>query len=175
MEKDKSSLASRTLALLGVGIFGFVVLRYVYQQLTLLNQYTYQFINARINKVSLQNINFNLKMRINNRSSINATIEEIAIRIFLDNIEVGNVTETNPFTILPTNFFIADINMDIDPRMVLSNAVTFGLDISKLKDLPMDFQGFVRIKTGIVSRVIPVRYSTTFKEYFELGEYSATK
>lgn len=169
MENEKKNLASRTLALLGVGVLGFVVLRYVYQQLTLLNQYTYQFINAKINKVSLQNINFNLKMRINNKSSINATIEEIAIRIFLDNIEVGSVTETKPFTILPTNFFIADINMDIDPRMVLSNAVTFGLDISKLKDLPMDFQGFVRIRTGILSRVIPVRYSTTFKEYFELG------
>jgi len=175
MENKNSNIASKTLAFLGVGVLGFVVLRYVYQQLTLLNQYTYEFVNAKINKVGLNNINFNIKMRVSNKSSINATIEEIALRIFIDNVDVGNVTETKPFTIMPNGFFLADINMDIDPRQILSNAITFGIDLNNLKDLPMDFQGFVRIRTGVLSRVVPVRYSTTFKEYFELGEYSANK
>jgi hypothetical protein len=49
-----------------------------------------------------------------------------------------------------------------------TNIVNIIFDASLQKDVSLEFKGYASIESGKIKSDLPINYSTTFREYFEI-------
>jgi hypothetical protein len=58
------------------------------------------------------------------------------------------------------------LNITFNPKLILGNVVDIALGVKKNKDIKVNLNGFANVKSGFISTTLPIKYSTTIKEYF---------
>jgi len=156
------------LVITGLLLGGYALYRFVLAQTNLLAQYSYKFVGLRVRKLSKELVSFEIDLEITNKSSVEALIKELFLKVYLDYTYVGNVTSPTSFIVSPNSTYKATLKFDFVPMALKTNIVNILFDASLQKDVPLEFKGYASIESGKIKSDLPINYSTTFREYFEI-------
>ena len=156
------------LVISGLLVGGYALYRFILAQTNLLAQYSYKFVGARLRKISKEQISFEIDMEVTNKSSVEALIKELFLKVYLDNGYVGNITSPSPFVVQPNGTYPLTLKFEFIPKGISNNFINILFDASSQKDVPLELRGYASIVSGKIKSDLPIKYSTTFREYFEI-------
>lgn len=147
----------------GVGIIGYALYRYYLKQIGFLKEITYQVVGVRVRSVSTTNVSLDITTRIYNSSNVEATVKEMFLDFYVNNVKVGNVTEIKDIVVLPTKTTDISFNFSFNPSIIGKNL----LDIISLsvaaKDVMFDLRGYIKVNSAFITTTIPFEYQNNFK------------
>jgi hypothetical protein len=151
----------------GLSLLGYGLYRYFKKQATLLTQFTWKIRDIKNVKFSINELSMDISFLFTSVSDIEAQINKLYLDIFLDNKNVGFVSDEKQFIIPARGSSIVPIRISINPRAVFKNLVDFTLGIAKNKDLMLRMDGYADIKSGFIKTTLPIKYETSVKEYLK--------
>lgn len=107
-------------------------------------------------------------MGILNKSDINAEIKDIDIQVFSQGARLGSIRQPALIGIPAKGTFNLTVEVSADPKSIADNWRTLLSTYISTKNIPMDFVGRLRVKTIVGFVTIPVRYSTSGKDLYDL-------
>jgi LEA14-like dessication related protein len=147
----------------GLGVIGFALYRYYLKQINFLKEITYQVTGLNIRSITANQVSIDITTKIYNASNVEATVKEIFLDIFINNVKVGNVNEVKDILILPRQTTEITFNFSFNPRLIGKNL----LDIISLsvaaKDVIFDAKGYIRVKSSFITTSIPFEYQNNIK------------
>jgi LEA14-like dessication related protein len=158
----------RTYVILGgAGLIAFAIYKFYSTQFKLLKNIEYNLKNVKLNKITKDLISIDIIMKVNNYSNINATIKEMFLDLYINDVKVGNVQETKDILIKSGGQTDISFTFNVLPALILTN-ITQLLNVSlALKDAKVVATGYARMESGIIRAVVPFEYKTTIKEYLQ--------
>lgn len=151
----------------GFSIIGVALYRYYKKQVTFLKDITYKVIGFKINKLSLQQVSLEITARVFNSSNIEATIKEMYLDAYINDVKIGNVTEVRDILILPQKSTDVTFNFNFDPRLVGQNIINILTGSLAAKDLIFDVKGYMRVKSGFLTLPLPFEYRNNLKSFLK--------
>ena len=103
-----------------------------------------------------------------NVSDLTVTIKDIDISVFTDDVQIGKVFQPDEITITPNGSTIVKFKLEFNAKNAIKGWSTLISEALKKKDLPMDFVGTFKTKTLFGWVNVPVKYSTTGKNLYQL-------
>jgi LEA14-like dessication related protein len=155
--------ANKVLLVAGAGIAGVAVLRYVYRNILLANQWDYSVDGFVLTQLTPQAQGV-VYLTFINKSNFKAVIKDIDVKVFSNNAQIGAITEPNETNIEPNGKSKVKLTLSFDPKAVLNNWRSLIASALTTKDIPLDFVGTFKVKTLFGFTAIPIRFSTTGKE-----------
>lgn len=149
----------------GLSLLGYGLYRYLKQQAFLLSKYTWKVSRIDNVKFNINELSMDITFLFSSTADIEAKINRLYLDIFLNDKNVGYVTETKVFIIPARGQSLVPIRISVNPKSVLQNIIGFGLGVAKDKDIKFKFDGFADIKSGFVKTTLPIKYESTIKEY----------
>ena len=155
----------KLLLFLGVGGLAYGIYNFYEKQVELLNYLSYKIVGIKIINTTIDNIDLEVLLEIQNDSEINLTITDYFFEIFVNGIAVGKIVNTTLNQRL--NGFG---NTSVFPLSVrINNSVFFGkqgLIKGLISNLRLDIIGYYGVKKGILKfRDIKVDETILLKEY----------
>ncbi len=160
-----TSTLKKVLIFGGIGAVLYGVYSFYKKQIGLLQNYDYQIIGAKVNKLSLNQISFSTKVRFFNKSKIEVVVQNIYLDVYLEDTLTGFVTENKPFVVPSQGSSDIDLNMTFNPQSLLKNITNVILVGLKKKDLNFTLKGYANIRSGFVSTTLPITYSDVISAY----------
>lgn len=158
----------KSIALLaGLGLIGFAVYRYYKRQVKFLEDITYKVIGFKFRKLSIESVSVDITTRIFNASNIEATVKEMYLDAFINEVKIGNVNEVKDILILPQKSSDVTFNFTFDPRLVGANIVSILTGSVAAKDIIFDVKGFIKVKSGFLTLPLPFEYRNNLKSYLK--------
>lgn len=158
----------KSIALLaGLGLIGFAVYRYYKRQVKFLEDITYKVIGFKFKKLSIESVSVDITARIFNASNIEATVKEMYLDAYINEIKIGNVNEVKDILILPQKSSDVTFNFTFDPRLIGANVVSIITGSIAAKDVYFDVKGFLRVKSGFLTLPLPFEYRNNLKSYLK--------
>ena len=156
----------KALLILGsLGLLGFGLYRYFKSQADILKKFTWKVSGFKIIRFSFKELAIDVTFLFSSSADIEATINKVYLDLFIDNKNVGFVTESKSFIIPAHGSSNIPIHVSINPQSIFKNIIDVTLGAFKNKDMRFRLKGYVNIKSGILSTTIPVEYDTSIKEY----------
>ena len=155
--------ANKVLLVTGAGLAGIAVLRYVYRNILLANQWDYSVDGFVLTQLTPQAQGV-VYLTFINKSNFKAVIKDIDVKVFSNNAQIGAITEPNETNIEPNGKSKVKLTLSFDPKAVLNNWRSLIASALTTKDIPLDFVGTFKVKTLFGFTAIPIRFSTTGKE-----------
>ena len=149
----------------GFGLLGYALYKYFKVQALKLSDYDYKVIGIKIRSITKEQIVFDVTLRFINKSEIEAKIEKVYIDMYVEDTNVGFVTETKEFVIPANGESDVMLTFYVSPQAVFKNAVSILLGAAQKKDANVRIKGYAKIKSGLIGTTIPLEYSTTVKTY----------
>jgi len=160
-----TSTLKKVLIFGGIGAVLYGVYSFYKKQIGLLQNYDYQIIGAKVNKLSLNQISFSTKVRFFNKSKIEVVVQNIYLDVYLEDTLTGFVTENKPFVVPSQGSSDIDLDMTFNPQSLLKNLTNVILVGLKKKDLNFTLKGYANIRSGFVSTTLPITYSDVISAY----------
>ena len=134
---------------------GYGLYRYFKKQQKLLDEYTAKPIAFSIVKWTNDEAIVNFTIRLTNKSDLEATINKIYSDVYLNEIYVGQVNDTNS-NIVPARG-ISDIkaSFTFSPKVILANIVDLALGSLQLRNMNYRLKGYVIAKSNIIQVSVP--------------------
>ena len=151
------------LVLSGIGIIGIAIYRYYRKQADLLQNYTYRVIGLKVVSITTENLIFDVTTRITNNSNVSATITEIYLDAYVNGQNVANINEVKDIFVKANGSSDFTFRLNISPKMVLGNIVNIVTLSTNTKDLFLNLDGYVKIKSGFLSVSLPFEYQNNIK------------
>ena len=149
----------------GLGVLGFGLYKYFTYQAKKLLDFEWAFSGIKVNKFSLDELNLILTIRFTSKADIEAKIEKLYLDLYLMGIRVGYIEEDKPFIIPAKGSSDIPLAISINPRVIFKNIIDVTLGVGKEKDVRFKFDGFAKIKSGIISTTLPIKFDTSIKKY----------
>jgi LEA14-like dessication related protein len=149
----------------GLGILGYGLYRYFKTQADLLKQFDWKISGFKIINVSLNELSLSINFLFTSKADIEATIEKMYFDLFLENTNVGFVTEDKSFIVPAHGSTTIPIRVAINPQSVFKNVVDLAVAIAKKLDFKFKLKGFVSVKSGLISTTMPIEYEASLKEF----------
>ena len=158
----------KLLLFLGVGGLAYGVYNFYAKQVELLNYLSYKIVGIKIINTTVENIDLEVLLEIQNNSEINLTITDYYFDVFINGIAVGKIVNT---TI--NQRFNGFGNKSVFPLSVrINNSVFFGEQglikglVSNLSDSRLDIVGYYGVKKGLLKfKNIEINETLLLKEY----------
>lgn len=147
----------------GLAVIGYALYRYYLKQIDFLKDVTYQITGVRIKSISASLVSLDISAKIFNASNVEAIVKQIYLDVFINNVKVGVVNEVKDIPILPQQSSDVTFNFSFNPRLVVSNirdVLSFSI---AAKDLNIDMNGYVKVKSAFISSTIPFEYKNNLK------------
>jgi LEA14-like dessication related protein len=160
-----TSTLKKVLIFGGIGAVLYGVYSFYKKQIGLLQNYDYQIIGAKVNKLSLNQISFSTKVRFFNKSKIEVVVQNIYLDVYIEDTLTGFVTENKPFVVPSQGSSDIDLDMTFNPQSLLKNLTNVILVGLKKKDLNFTLKGYANIRSGFVSTTLPITYSDVISAY----------
>ena len=159
--------AKKVLLVTGTSLFAVALGRYVYRNILLANKWDFFYKGFEINQVYPSPI-VTAIIEVKNVSDLTVTIKDIDISVFTEDVQIGKVFQQEEINIAPNGATIVKFKLEFSAGNAIKGWSTLIANALKKKDLPMDFIGTFKTKTlfGFVS--VPVRYSTSGKNLYQL-------
>jgi LEA14-like dessication related protein len=151
----------------GLGIIGYSLYRYYNKQITFLKDITYQIVGVKIVKIATDNISLDITNRIYNASNVEATVTEMYLDFYLNNVLIGNVNEAKDLVILPLKTTDVTYRFTFNPKLVIKNLVSVVTFAVSAKDMTFEARGYAKIKSGFVQTTIPFEYKNNLKSFLK--------
>ena len=129
----------------------------------MLQNYTYKVVGLTVVGITTDNISLDITTRINNLSNVSATITEIYLDAYVNGQKVANINEVKDIFVKANGSSDFVFRLDVNPKLVLGNIVNIVTLSAATKDLIMNLNGFVKIKSGFVSVSLPFEYQNNLK------------
>jgi LEA14-like dessication related protein len=147
----------------GIGIIGYAIYRYYKKQADLLTNYTYKVVGINIGSITTENIVLDVTTRITNNSNVSATITEIYLDAYINGQNVANINEVKDIFVKANGDSDFTFRLSISPKLVLGNLVNIVTLSSAIKDLILNLDGYIKIKSGFLSVSLPFKYQNNLK------------
>lgn len=156
----------KTIAIVGgVGAVIFAIYSFYKRQFNLLSQYEYKIIGFKIKKIAVNEVVFDIKYRFFNKSKIEAIVNKIFLKVMIEGVEVGYITENNSFVIPANGSSDIELQVIANPKLLAQNILSISLGGFKRKDLNFTMDGYANIRSGFVSTTLPIKYSDVVSSY----------
>jgi LEA14-like dessication related protein len=155
--------ADKVLLVVGAGLAGATIVRYIYRNVLLANQWDYSVDGFVLTQIVPQAQGI-VYLTFINKSNFKAVIKDIDVKVFTNNAQIGSITEPNETIIEPNGKSRVKLTLSFDPKSVLNNWRSLIASALTTKDVPLDFVGTFKVKTLFGFTAIPIRFSTTGKE-----------
>jgi LEA14-like dessication related protein len=152
-----------TLILTGLGIIGYALYRYYQKQLNFLQNIQYSVKGVKILNVTKEDVSIEVTLKIYNASNVEATVKEMFLDLYLNEIKVGTIDESKDILILPNKTTDLTYKLSFDPQLILKNVVNLVSLTLALKDMQVRAEGYVNVKSGFISTTIPFTYKSNLK------------
>jgi LEA14-like dessication related protein len=152
----------------GVGLLGGLLIWYFKKQANLLLQYKVDIVGVKFNTISTKNVNMVISCKLTNMSDIEVQVNKMYMDVAIEGKNAGYVINEKVFAIPARGHNYIDLNIAFNPKLILTNILGIGLGVAQNKDVKIDFNGYANIKSGFLSTTLPIKYSTTIREYFNL-------
>lgn len=149
----------------GVGAIIFAIYSFYKRQFNLLRQYEYKIIGVKIKKIAVNEVVFDIKYRFFNKSKIEAVVNKIFLKVMVEGVEVGYITENKSFIIPAQGSSDIELQVVGNPDLLLKNILNISLSGFKRKDLNFTLDGYANIRSGFVSTTLPIKYSDVVSTY----------
>lgn len=147
----------------GIGIIGYALYRYYKKQGDLLSNYTYKVIGIKISSITTESIILDITTRITNNSNVSATVTEIYLDALVNGQNVANINEVKDIFVKANGDSDFTFRLSISPKLVLGNIVNIVTLSATTKDLILDLNGYIKIKSGFLSVSLPFTYQNNLK------------
>ena len=152
----------------GVGLLGGLLVWYFKKQADLLLQYKVDIVGVKFNTISTKNVNMVISCKLTNMSDIEVQVNKMYMDVAIEGQNAGYVINEKVFAIPSHGYNYIDLNIAFNPKLILTNILGIGLGVAQNKDIKIDLKGFANIKSGFLTTTLPIKYSTTLREYFNL-------
>ena len=149
----------------GIGVLAFGLYKYFTYQTKKLLDFEWAFSGIKINKFSLTELNMVLTIRLISKADIEAKVEKLFLDLYLMGVRVGYVEGDKPFILPARGSSDIPLNISINPQVIFKNIIDVTLGVGKEKDVRFAFDGFAKIKSGIITTTLPIKYDTSIKKY----------
>lgn len=149
----------------GLSIIAYALYRYYQRQVNFLKDITYQVTGVRIVSVSSSQVSLDITTRIYNASNVEATVKEMYLDVFINNVKVGNVNEVKDILILPQKTTDITFNFSFSPKAIGANVkdlISFSL---VAKDIVISLNGFVKVRSSFITATLPFDYQNNLKSF----------
>ena len=85
------------------------------------------------------------------------------IDLLLNGIKVGNINEAKNILIKPNTFSDVTFRFSFNPKLILGNIINLLSISAGSKDVLIDAQGYVKVKSGFIETVVPFEYHNNLK------------
>lgn len=141
---------------------------YFYNQVNLAKKFSYQILGVRPTQVSGSNVSLLIGFLLTNQSNFSAHLKNVEIIVYLDNVISGTITNHYDIIIPARGTASIQVNLNIFPKQLESNAVNILSTLVSGKTMNVDFVGKMDIQTMLFPISVPIRYSTTGKNLVSL-------
>lgn len=151
----------------GVGLLGFGLWRYFKKQAEILKEFTWKIAGFKIIRFNANELAVDLTFLFSSSADVEATINKLYLDLYLDGKNVGFVNEVKKFIIPAKGSTNIPIHVSVNPQAIFKNIIDLTLGAYKNKDLKFRLNGYVNVKSGIISTTIPVDYETSIQQYLK--------
>lgn len=155
--------ANKILLITGASLAGVALIRYIYRNVLLANQWDYSVDGFVLTQLTPQAKGV-VFLTFVNKSNFKAIIKDLEVKVFSSNAQIGSITEPQETTIEANGQSRVKLTLIFDPKSLFTNWKTLVASALTTKDLPLDFVGNFKVKTLFGFTSIPVRFLTTGKE-----------
>jgi LEA14-like dessication related protein len=152
-----------TLIISGLGIIGYALYRYYQKQLNFLQNIQYSVKKIKILNVTKEDISLEVTLKVYNASNVEATITEMFLDLYLNEIKVGTIDETKDILLLSNKTTDVAYKLSFNPQLILKNVVNLVSLTIALKDMTIRAEGYVKVKSGFISTTLPFSYKNNLK------------
>jgi LEA14-like dessication related protein len=154
----------KALLFLGIAGAGAGIYFYYKQQIDDLMNFTYEIIGYGIDKLTLADATIRLTIRVHSTSKLSATITNLNLDVYMDDVKLGNVQEVNPIIIPAMGYSDVEVKVNFSPVQIGQNAINLIQNYAQKNDSVIRTAGYMKVKAGFVSTSVPFEYTTTIKE-----------
>jgi LEA14-like dessication related protein len=156
----------KTVAIVGgIGVIIYAIYSYYKKQFKLISDYDYKIIGVKIKSMTSNNIVFDTKYRFFNKSKIEAEVNKIFLKVIVEGVEIGYITENDKFFIPAQGSSDIDLQISANPQLVFKNILGIALGGFKKKDINFTMDGYANIRSGFISTTLPIKYSDVISAY----------
>lgn len=137
---------------------------YYYRQANLLTNLTYKLIGFHFESLSLTNSVIDLELRIWSQSTIEATIKNLDLQVFIDGVKLGNINELTPIVVPAKGYSDIGLKVSFSPLTIGQNALNLLSNYQTNKDSKILMTGFATVKSSFIETTVPFTYETTIRE-----------
>ena len=137
---------------------------YYYKQVSLLQNLKYKLIGFHIEALSLTQSVVNLDMRIWSESTLEATVKNLDLNVFLDGVKLGNVSEVSTIVIPAKGYSDVKLKVIFSPLQIGQNTLNLLSNYNNNKDSKILMTGFAKVKSAFIETTVPFTYETTIKQ-----------
>jgi len=159
--------AKRTLLILGSGLAGAAILRYIYRNIMLAKQWDYSVDNFNLVSVTPE-LKANMYFGIINKSAFKAMVKDINIKVFSQDKQLSEIVQPNLVEVLPDATTKIFVTIAVNPTQIFTNWNVLLAQILTKKDIELDFVGQMKLKTPFGWSTIPIKFSNTGKNLYNL-------
>lgn len=149
----------------GFGLLGFAIYRYAKVQQQLLSKFSYRIVAFNFAKVTLEEITVSLRIKFISDADLEAKIQSVYLDMYVEDSKVGYISNDNPFVVPAHGSSYIDLTFSFSPKLILRNVFNVALAGIGAKDIKFNVDGYARLKSGWISTTLPVKYTTTLKQY----------
>jgi LEA14-like dessication related protein len=149
--------------LTGLAGGGYALYRYFTKQSELLKDYKVDLTGIKFSNVSQELITMDISFRITNKSSIEATVEQLYADVYLNDAYVGNIV-SGAFPI-PAKGTSDDIKFSFSfaGKGILKSIVGIFFSLITTHDVPYKIKGSAKLKSLFISFNLPFEYTGFLK------------
>jgi LEA14-like dessication related protein len=151
----------------GAGLIAFAIYKFYTTQVKLLKNISYKIVSIKINKLTKELVSIDFSMRVTNYSNIDATIKEMFLDLFINNVKVGNIQEAKNIVIKSNGQTDISFTFNINPALILTNITSILNFTLAMKDAAILAKGYAKMESGLVRVTVPYEYRNTFKEFIK--------
>lgn len=151
----------------GLSIIGYALYKYYIKQVQFLRDITYQVTGVKAVSVSEDYVSLEVKATIFNASNVEATIKEMYLDVFINDIKVAQVNEVKDILIVATGSANIDFNFSFSPKKVGQNLLSLIFSTASSKGLKINIDGYVKVKSSFIQTTVPFTYEKTITNLFK--------
>ena len=157
----------------GAGLATATLMRYIYKNAVLATKWDYSVDDFKMVEFTPR-LKGNFYFTIENKSSFQATIKDIDLKVFSQGKQLSSIYQTGPYMVAADGKTKIFVTIDVKPEDIWKNARVLLAQFIAKKDIDLDFVGTMKLKTPFGWIKIPIKYSDTgknlyllYKEYYK--------
>jgi LEA14-like dessication related protein len=151
----------------GIAIIGLALYRYYKRQVDFVKDIQYQITGLNLLSISSSQVSLEIMSRIFNASNVEATVRQMYLTVQMNGVKVGEINEVKDILILPNKSSNISFKFSFNPREIGKNILNLITLTVAAKDIILNIEGYVVVKSGFIETTIPFQYENNLKSLLE--------